>query len=123
MKYRTVIELICEASDREEATNISGEYLRGNIDFGVEMRCQAVTLRAHRMKKYTASCAILLLAFSALFLKIQSATSDAKIPALASGDYQGTYTVVPALKTKHKADFKEEWDEKKDETVLKFLKD
>ena len=33
-----------------------------------------------------------------------------------------TYTIMPALKTKHKSDFKKEWTKKKEEAVLDFLK-
>ena len=38
MKYRTVIELICEATNEEEAINTAGDYLRGDVDFGVVFR-------------------------------------------------------------------------------------
>ena len=123
MKYRTVVELICDASDKEEAINIAGEYLKGEIDFGVDLRCTAVSLWAHRMKKYTASCAILLLMFSTLFLKVQSLSDGTKIPVFTSGDCHNTYTVQPALKTTTEEEFKKEWEEKKGEAVLDYLKD
>jgi len=38
-RYRTIIELVTEAEDRHEATDLAGEYLRGNISDGVSMRC------------------------------------------------------------------------------------
>ncbi len=123
MKYRTIIELICEASSKDDAINIAGDYLSGDVEFGVQMKCRSVSLWAHKMKKYAASCAILFLVVSTLFLKISSMDDTGKICVLASGNSHGAYTVVPALKTKHEVDFKKEWDEKTDEVVMDFLKD
>jgi hypothetical protein len=37
-RYKTVIELVCEAEDRHEALDLAGEYLRGSLASGVEMR-------------------------------------------------------------------------------------
>ena len=37
-KYRTVIELVCEAEDRHEAVDMAGEYLRGSLKNGVSMK-------------------------------------------------------------------------------------
>ena len=123
MKYRTVIELICEASSKEDAVNVAGEYLKGDIEYGVDMRCQTLSIFTHKMKKYAASCAILLFAFSTLFLKIASLDDKAEVATLVSGKSHDVYTVVPALKTKDEVEFKEEWDEKKEEVVMDFLKD
>ena len=40
MKYKTIIEIITEADDREDAADVAGDYLRGFIDSGVQMKCQ-----------------------------------------------------------------------------------
>ena len=40
MKYRTIIEVICEAQDKDDAYNIAGDYLRGHVEF-VVLRCAA----------------------------------------------------------------------------------
>ena len=37
--FKTIIELVTIAEDKHEATDIAGEYLRGNISNGVSMRC------------------------------------------------------------------------------------
>jgi len=39
-KFKTVIELVCEAEDKREALDVAGEYLRGSLTSGVNMRCQ-----------------------------------------------------------------------------------
>ncbi|MFC1570762.1 hypothetical protein ACFL4E_03155 [Candidatus Omnitrophota bacterium] len=122
MKYRTVIELICDASDREEASNIAGDYLKGEVDFGVEMNCKTASLWSHRVTKYAVSSALVLLVFSTLLLKVTPISVEDSKTASSRFGFQNTYTVMPALKTKHKADFRKEWEQKKDEAVLEFLK-
>lgn len=37
MKYKTVIEVYCDARDKDEAMHTAGEYLRGNVQPGVKM--------------------------------------------------------------------------------------
>ncbi|MDD4957138.1 MAG: hypothetical protein PHH49_03395 [Candidatus Omnitrophica bacterium] len=44
MLYRTVIEIICDAANEDEACHTAGEYLRGNEEFGIEMRFKAVPI-------------------------------------------------------------------------------
>ena len=44
MQYKTVIEIICEAVDDHEALDIAGEFLKGDLEAGVEMRCFAKPL-------------------------------------------------------------------------------
>ena len=51
MKYRTVVELICEGKDAEEAYHTAGEYLRGNVDNGVDMKCRTRPLRRLKIKQ------------------------------------------------------------------------
>lgn len=44
MKYVTVIEIICDASDADEAYHTAGEYLRGQEDCGVSMTCRTAPI-------------------------------------------------------------------------------
>lgn len=46
MKYITVIEVICDAPDADEAYNMAGEYLRGNEEHGVSMHCRTAPVPA-----------------------------------------------------------------------------
>ncbi|MBD3426330.1 MAG: hypothetical protein GF409_03750 [Candidatus Omnitrophica bacterium] len=44
-RYRTVIEVVCEAYDEDEAYNTAGEYLRGNcMDDGIMLECRTFEL-------------------------------------------------------------------------------
>ena len=122
MKYKTTIQVICEASDREEALNIAGEYLRGDIDFGVDMQCQSISLAAHRVKKYAAACLAFFLVFAALLLKIEPVSMESGNTGKGFVALSNTFTVTPLLKTKHASAFKKEWEEKKHEAVIDFLK-
>ena len=51
MKYRTVIELVVEADNEHEATDIAGEYLRGDLESGVRMKFSTKPLTAHTILK------------------------------------------------------------------------
>ena len=44
-KYKTIIELVMEANDSSEALDIAGEYLRGNIESGVSIKCYSQPLQ------------------------------------------------------------------------------
>ena len=122
MKYRTVLELVCDAPSTEEASNLAGDYLKGEVDFGVEMKCKTVSLVAHNVKKYTVCSIIAALIFSTLLLKVTPLGGEEKICNSSRIGFRGTYTVTPALKTKHKADFKKEWLKRKEEAVLDYIK-
>ena len=122
MKYRTLIELICEASDREDASNIAGDYLKGDVDFGVEMRCKTVSLWEHRVKKYAVSCTVAVLVLVSFLLKVAPTGLQAEKESSAVIGFSNTYTILPALKTKHKDEFKSDWEKKKNEAVFEYLK-
>jgi len=123
VKYRTLIEIICDASDSEEASNIAGDYLKGDVDFGVDMRCKTISLWSHRVKKYTVASIVTVLVFSSLLIKVTPVAEDDKGQASMQVGFKNTSTIMPALKTKHKSDFKKEWEEKKDEEILKYIKE
>jgi len=122
MKYKTIIELICDASDSEDASNVAGDYLKGEIDFGVDMRCKTTSLWAHRMKRCTAVCAVTFVVLTTLLLKVTPIENSDKDKGGMVFGLRNTSTVMPALKTKHKENFKEEWDKKKNEAMIKYLK-
>lgn len=122
MKYRTTVELICDAPDRDEAGNIAGEYLKGELDFGVEMKSKTESITAHKVRMYSSVFVIVVLALSVVLLKdavLSGRTDTGHTPAAA---FRSTYTIMPVLKTKHTEDFKKEWADKKDEAVLEYLK-
>lgn len=123
MKYRTVIELVCSASDRDEACNIAGEYLKGDLDFGVEMKFKTASCFAHKALKYGITCAAVFMVsftFLALFEPIANMGEKSKSTIIAG--ISSICTVTPELKTQGETRFKEKWAWKKDKTVLDYLR-
>ena len=124
MKYRTVIELVCSASDRDEACNIAGEYLKGDLDFGVVMKLKTASCVAHKALKYGITCAAAFMVsftFLALFEPIANMGEKSKSSIIAG--IGSTCTVTPELKTQGETGFKKKWARRKDETVLDYLRD
>ncbi|MBF0215513.1 MAG: hypothetical protein HQL30_00815 [Candidatus Omnitrophica bacterium] len=68
MKYRTVIEIICEADNKDEACFLAGEYLRGKLDEGEIITAKAFPLRGFNALKYGFFSMVLMIVFSALVL-------------------------------------------------------
>ncbi|MFH1878259.1 MAG: hypothetical protein ABH883_05585 [Candidatus Omnitrophota bacterium] len=72
MKYETVIRVVCEAFDEDDAYNTAGEYLRGNIDGGITMTCRTHRLKSLRVKNYAAGNIKLLILISSLLLVVSA---------------------------------------------------
>ena len=53
MKYKTVIEIVCDAANEEDAYHTAGEYLRSNDEVGTVMVCKTHTVKKERIKKLT----------------------------------------------------------------------
>jgi len=70
MRYRTVIEIICEEIDAENALHTAGEYLRGNIETGVVMNCKTSSWNLHLAKRLCLSGLILALLSSTFFFSV-----------------------------------------------------
>ena len=121
MKYRTMIELICNASDKDEAFHTAGEYLRGDIDSGVRMKCKTRPLGIHRTVKGAMISLAVLFCFSALLLNVSVLEKGAQDSAVKFRIAE-TCTVQPELKTKAGVEFQEAWKTKKDEAVLEYIK-
>lgn len=123
MKYRTVIELTCDATDRDEACNIAGEYLKGDLDFGVDMKCKTGSFHSHKAIKYvTTSLATVMVLFVSLAFFEPSVNLGEKVKNSINSSFSSTFTVTPELKTQNADGFKKEWAKKKDETVLDYLR-
>ncbi len=122
MKYRTVIEVICDASSKDEAMYIAGEFLRSNVEFGVEMRSKSMPLKVHRAIRYAGTSAVAIALLVTAFLGVSVVGKDNNTSGVARIGLQNTYTVTPSLKTQDEADFKDDWEAKKNEAVLDYLK-
>ncbi len=124
MRYRTVLEVICNAANKDEACDIAGEYLKGNIDFGVEMKCHTESLAGHKATRYVASSVLVLLVLASFTFRVTpvSVEEGAETRTRYQIGIHDTHTVMPALKTRHREDFKQEWQDRKDEAILEYLK-
>jgi hypothetical protein len=68
MKYRTVIEIICDDTDADNASFTAGEYLRGNVDTGVFMSCRTTPFNLYLFKRLTLAGVMFLLIAAVVFL-------------------------------------------------------
>ena len=69
MKYKTVIEIVCDVFDEEDAYHAAGEYLRGNYDSNIIMTCRTSSLLKQRLKEASIAGIIVLVLISVLFFK------------------------------------------------------
>ncbi|MFH1797754.1 MAG: hypothetical protein ABH844_00175 [Candidatus Omnitrophota bacterium] len=122
MKYRTVIELICEGQDTEDAGNLAGEYLKGDVDFGVTMKCKTVSLMSHQIKKYAVLVVAIFIISSSLILKVTPIGVCEKKNGAGYQAFSEISTIGPVLKTKNKVDFMDKWKKSKEKAVLNYLK-
>ena len=122
MKYRTLIELICDAIDKDDAIHTAGEFLRGEVESGVEMRYSSRKLKTHRAFKYGFTGLLVLCLMSTLYIGFAMQEKNEKLRHITGYILSNTSTIQPVLKTQHAEKFKEKWEEKKGEVMLDYLK-
>jgi len=122
MKYRTMIEIICDASDKDDAVNTAGEYLRGGVESGVQMSFKSEALAAHRVAKYGVTLVLALFVFSTMFISGISTSRDARKGESIEFSFPATSTMQPILKTSGEGDFRSDWELKKEEAILDYIK-
>ncbi|MDD5136580.1 MAG: hypothetical protein PHX20_06945 [Candidatus Omnitrophica bacterium] len=120
MRYKTTIKIVTEASDKNEAMEIAGEYLSGNLTSGVDMQLHTAPVsdcRQHIGVALAVMLIVTLLAIPATDLK-HSQSFLSSIPASS--------VIQPPLKTspadKKFSDFKKEWQDKHAQEVLSSFK-
>lgn len=119
-KYKTKIEITSPATDKDEAMEIVGDYLSGNIMSGIEMKC---TTKQVRFYDHSASkIAAVVLIISIGFLLNGRTTPQAR---LNIGTCQMA-AVQPPLKTSNatsnESKFRKDWEEKQTRKALDFIK-
>ncbi|MGB2629913.1 MAG: hypothetical protein WBD24_02215 [Candidatus Omnitrophota bacterium] len=122
MKYRTLIELICDAIDKDDAIHTAGEFLRGEVESGVDMRYSARTLRSHRAFKYGFTGLLVLCLISTLYIGYATKEKNETLRHITGYILSNTCTIQPVLKTQHTEEFKEKWENKKSEVMFDHLK-
>lgn len=120
MKFKTTIKIVSEARDKNEAMEIAGEYLSGNLATGIDMQ-----LRTNPVHSNNARAGIVL-AVLFVFGVAVAHLSHVKPPQNFISYLPGDSVVQPPLKTsqpdKKAADFKTEWQAKHSQEVLNSLR-
>ncbi len=116
MKYQTVIKILTDAESEHEATDIAGEFLRGNLETGIRMKCCTKPLKSCRLFRVSA---LLLLIFA--FIGIAS-LGYFKSTATSFPGIKNTSAFQPPLKTSQTIEFKKDWQEEKNRKVLEYIK-
>ena len=67
MRYKTVIEVVCDAANEEDACHIAGEYLRSNDEIGTVMVSKTLSLKKEKIGKI-ATCGLIIFGLICMFL-------------------------------------------------------
>ena len=118
MKYRTVIEVISDAENENEALDIAGEFLRGNLESGVRIKSRTKPLKSHRLLHVTVLSVIL----AVVALTGVNLFEHSKDAPRVSSVIRNTSAVQPPLKTGKGPYFKETWKEEEHRKVLDYIK-
>ena len=120
MKYKTTIKLVTEAKDKNEAMEIAGEYLSGNLATGVDMKLHTVSVR--RSRQILAGAVLTVFAAGILALHLGST----KYVSPFIRNLPGDSVLQSPLKTSgsgiKSSDFKRQWQSKHAQEVLDSIK-
>ena len=120
MRFKTTIKLITEAKDRNEAMEIAGEYLSGNLTTGVEMKLGAAPLHSNIKRIGFA------LVISSILLLLAMHLSYVKHPQSIILNLPGDSVIQPPLKTysadKSYSGFQKEWQARHAKEVLGLVR-
>lgn len=116
MKYKTIIEITTEAKDKHEAMDIVGEFLNGDIENGVSMRCRTLPLNPYVLLRVGAflvlSCAVLGMVSLRYFKD-------------SAGIFHGVKNVSAVqapLKTSKSEAFRRQWQQEGAKKVFEYIK-
>ncbi|MDO8536386.1 MAG: hypothetical protein Q7S30_05230 [Candidatus Omnitrophota bacterium] len=120
MKYKTSIEITADAANKDEAMEIVGDYLSGNIASGIGMKYATKPIRFYDNSAAKTIAVVLLMTivfFSGVKVKPQQNFSMNMCQMAA---------VTPPLKTseanKNDMSFKQAWQDKQTSEALNFIK-
>jgi hypothetical protein len=120
MKYKTNIEITSDAANKDEAMEIVGDYLSGNIASGIDMKYATRPVRFYNNPAAKIVAIALLMTmgfFSGVKAKPQQGFSVNTCQMAA---------VTPPLKTydanKNDMRFKKEWQEKQATEAINYIK-
>ncbi len=120
MKFKTTIKLITEADNKNEAMEIAGEFLSGNLTSGVDMEFRTVPVCNNKERIGVTLIVVLIVGLLVVpMLQIRQSQNLTQI-------FPGQSAIQPPLNTrpidKERADFKKEWQTKQAQEMLKYIK-
>lgn len=120
MKYKTTIQITSEAADKNEALEIVGEYLSGNLVSGIEMKCRTNPAVNYRVGLVAATAFSFIIIAGAVFaVHFKSSTSLIQSSS-------GISAIQPPLRTSYsedqKAGFKKDWQNTEAKRALEYIK-
>ncbi len=120
MRFKTTIKLITEAEDKNEAMEIAGEYLSGNLTTGVDMKFRTAQVGSNKQR--AGIVLVIVMIFGMLVLHISSVRNSQNKMVQNFGDS----AIQPILKTapivKVDSDFKREWQAQAAQEALDSIK-
>ena len=120
MKYKTNIEITSDATNKDEAMEIVGDYLSGNITSGIDMKY------ATRPVRFYNNPAAKVVAVALLMTMVFFSGVKAKPQQNFAMNMCQVAAVTPPLKTsdanKNDMSFKKEWQEKQTTESINFIK-
>jgi len=121
MQFKTTIKIITEAKDKDEAMEIAGEYLSGNLTSGVDMRFHTAPVRNNGSVFAGITLALALIFGLSIFQLSHMKHSQSSIQNLP-----GESVIQPPLKTsptdKKYYDFRKEWQARHAQEALNSIK-
>lgn len=116
MKYKTIIELVTDANDENEAIDIAGDYLRGDINDGVEINCYAKPFKCVKLFKFS-----VFLGFISLLMGMVS-LGYMKSNYTHNTSSENVFAVQPPLRTQERTEFKDSWEKTQNTKALDYIK-
>ncbi|MCX5716061.1 MAG: hypothetical protein NTV07_04265 [Candidatus Omnitrophica bacterium] len=117
MHYKTTIEVVTDADNAHDATDIAGEFLRGDMNAGADLRVKTVSVAKSRVVK-----AVLVTGAAAAVLGTALIGGKAYITvAKAQKTPVTAYAIQPPLRTNQadlqSEEFKQLWDKEQKSRV------
>ncbi len=118
MRFKTVIKLVSDAKNKNEALEVVEEYLAGNIVSGVDVKC--VTRPLHNKTKIAGASALVFMIVISAFLFCNIKHTHSIIPLIP-----GVNAVQPPLNTasitNKSENFKKDWEDRRTKESLAYI--
>ena len=120
MKFKTTIQIIMEAKDKNEAMEIAGDYLSGNLTTGVDMSLRASPIRPSTKGIIIALTIVLIVGGLVTYI------TALKFSQNLTQYIPGNCAIQPPLKTspvdKKYSDFQKEWQSRHQKEIMDSIK-